>query len=69
MFFFAFYDWDGSLLYADEGRGGRVFRTERETVEPVGEWSSIPSAIHSEFFRLADLFQGGFDESKKTIPA
>lgn len=68
MFFFAFYDWDGSLLYVDESRGGRVFRTERESVEPIGEWDSVARAIHDEFFRLAKLFEDGFDEDEKTVP-
>lgn len=67
MFFFAFYDWDGSLLYLDDD-DGRVYRTEREAVEPQNGWDSIAEAIHGEFFRLAELFADGFDESKKTIP-
>jgi len=67
MFFFAFYDWDGSLLYLDEG-DGKVHRTERDAVEPLNEWDSIADAIHSEFFRLAELFEDGFDEDKKTVP-
>lgn len=67
MFFFAFYDWDGSLLYLDED-DGRVYRTEREAVEPQNGWDSIAKAIHGEFFRLAELFADGFDESKRTIP-
>ena len=68
MFFFAFYDWDGSLLYAEDDDAGRVHRTGRDKVDPQQSWDSIPRAIHDEFFRLAELFDDGFDESKKTVP-
>ena len=66
MFFFGFYDWDGSLLYADGD--GRVHRAERDSVESLASWPSIADAIHDEFMRLAELFKDGFDEDKPTIP-
>jgi hypothetical protein len=67
MVFFAFYDWDGSLLYVGES-DGRVHRTERDAVAPLQSWDSVAEAIHDEFSRLAELFADGFDEDQKTVP-
>ena len=66
LFFFGFYNWDGTLLFADGD--GRVFRTDGDELDQRNEWESIADAIFSEWTRLRELFADGFDLDLKTVP-
>jgi len=55
--FFGGYENDGSILYLNTDTL-KVYRSSRETVTPLNEWSSFEEMLSSETLRLSKLFDG-----------
>lgn len=53
--FFGFYNWDGSLLYA-QSNTPLVHRCSRNSSAPIGTWASVGDMIAAEASRLSRLF-------------
>ena len=68
--FFAFYDWDGSMLYARPG-DERIFFCGPESVQPKKTWSSMLEMLSQEAERISNLYNltgHEIDSSKNTLP-
>jgi hypothetical protein len=71
MVFFAFYDWDGSMLYARQA-DERIYFCGPDSVQPKKIWSSMFEMLTQEANRISSLFDlkgREIDESKSTLPA
>lgn len=55
LFFFGFYDWDGSLLYMS-AQSPEVYRCAQENVQPLNSWSDLATMLRQEIERLGSCF-------------
>lgn len=70
LFFFASYEWDGSLLYTS-GCDKKINRCSAESSKPIGSWSSFEEMMGAEIERISKLFDKSgrpIDPERPTIP-
>ncbi|WP_322084994.1 SMI1/KNR4 family protein [Burkholderia sp. BCC1999] len=68
--FFAWYDWDGSLVYTRKNESA-IYMCGNDSMKPVGKWSSLKEFLSEESERVLGLFDSKgilLDESASTLP-
>lgn len=67
--FIGSYNWDGSLIFCySDSHNPYIFRTERDSFNPVNKWLSFDEFIGNEYSRISLFFNSDGYEKNESSP-